>query len=101
MWPFNKKHKKESTQNSFTFIWYKQMKVGNKIIYTQPFRTTVTAVDYNEAKQKLTEFVCNKFSLVTVLENDYPKTDLSKYENKFNELYKLMDKMMDSFNKLI
>ena len=90
-WLFGKKQEKEDTRIEYTFIWYKKMKTGNKTFYTQPFRTKVKAKNFKEAKEKLTSCILGKMKLIIVSEDEYNKTDLSKFEKGFDDLYKQMD----------
>lgn len=83
----------------YSFIWYKEMKNGNKTFYTQPFRTRVKAKSFEEAKEKATRFALDKMKLIIVSENEYEKTDLSNFEKGFDEIHKIMDRMFKNFKK--
>ena len=92
----HKNNKKKNIDNEveYSFIWYKEMETRNgKKIFTQPFRTKVKAKNYDEAKEKVTQFALNKMKLVIVSEDKFNKTDLSKLEKKFDELYKQMNSL--------
>lgn len=93
------KRKKKDEGVEYSFIWYKEMKNGNKIFYTQPFRTKVKAKSFEEAKEKATRFALDKMKLIIVSENEYEKTDLSKFEKGFDEIHKIMDRMFENFKK--
>ncbi len=89
---------KKSEGKEYSFIWYKQMKVRDKVFYTQPFRTKVRAKNYKEAKEKATNFALGKMELVVVREKDFDKTKLSKLEKGFANMHKQMDELFKGFN---
>ena len=92
------KNKKSDDEIEFSFIWYKKLENGNKTYYTQPFRTKVKAKNYEEAKQKATDFALGKMQLVIVSEDSFDKTDLSKFEKFFDDTCKQMDELFKNFN---
>tara|TARA_S200002703_G_C3583170_1_gene179106 strand:- start:46 stop:381 length:336 start_codon:yes stop_codon:yes gene_type:complete len=98
---FNWKRKKKQNKDTdieYSFIWYKRMETRKgKTFFTQPFRTKVKAKNYDEAKEKVTQFALNKMKLVIVSEDKFDKTDLSKLEKGFDDLYKQMNSLFDKF----
>lgn len=98
MFNWLRKNKKDEGVE-YSFIWYKEMKSGNKTFYTQPFRTKVKAKSFEEAKEKATRFALDKMKLVIISENEYEKTDLSKLKKGFDEIHKIMDGMFKNFKK--
>lgn len=96
--PLFKKRKKlaeSENEQEYVFIWYKKMEVGNKTIFTQPFRTRVMAKSEEEAKNKVTNFALGKMKLVIVPEKDYRSTQLSNLSNLFEELNEKMKKIFN------
>ena len=97
MFNWLKKKKQEDEWIEYSFIWYKKLESGNKTFYTQPFRTKVRAKNFEEAKEKATKFALGKMKLVIVSEDGFDKTDLSKLEKRFADIYKQMDELFKSF----
>ena len=102
-WNWFKKKKKEENLIEYSFIWYKRMENGKNSFYTKPFRTKVKAKNYDEAKQKVVDFALRKMELVIVSEDKFGETDLSQFEDSFNDLKNQMDdfnnKIKKHFNK--
>ena len=97
-WFEKNKKEEESKGIEYSFIWYKRMKTKKgKTFFTQPFRTKVKAKNYDEAKEKVTNFALNKMQLVIVSEDRFDKTDLSKLEKGFDDLYKQMGSLFEKY----
>ena len=89
-WKRNKKQKKDA-DTEYSFIWYKKMETRKgETFFTQPFRTKVKANNYDEAKEKVTRFALNNMTLVVVSEDKFDKTDISKLQKGFDDIYKQM-----------
>jgi hypothetical protein len=99
MFNWLKKKKQEDEGIEYSFIWYKKLESGNKTFYTQPFRTKVKAKSFEEAKEKATKFALGKMKLVIVSEDGFDKTDLSKFEKGFDDIYKQMDELFKNFKR--
>lgn len=98
MFNWLKKKKSEEQGVVYSFVWYKKLESGNKTFYTQPFRTKVVANSFEEAKDKVTKFALGKHELVIVSENDFNKTDLSKFDAFFDNMRKQMDELFKTFH---
>jgi hypothetical protein len=93
--------KKDTTKGKeFSFIWYKKMKVGNTTYYTKTFRTKVTADNFEQAKEKVTNFALNKMTLVIVPEDKFNETDISKLENISKQCEEINNTAIDILNSI-
>jgi len=86
-------------EREYTFIWYKKMQTGDKIYYTQPFRTKVMAKSREEASKKVEDFALRKMTLVIREEKDYDSSDLNKINKQFDEVNKTMNDVFENMNK--
>lgn len=90
-------------EREFSFIWYKTMEAGNRLYYTQPFRTKVKAKSREEAAEKVKDFALRKMNLVIREEKDYNSSDINKINKQFDEINKSMNdvfgKMNDMFDR--
>lgn len=75
-------------QKEYVFIWYKKLVNGTVTHYTQPFRTSVKAATYFEARDKVADIALQRMTLVIVDEAEFKRTHLFKLRNSFNELNK-------------
>lgn len=80
-----------TTERPFSFIWFKEMRVGNRTVYTQPFRTTISARDEPEAREKLTTFAMAKMKLRIMSEEDFNNQDFQRLSKHFEVMMKQMD----------
>jgi hypothetical protein len=98
--------KKKTTTNSnndgiereYTFIWYKRMETKNKIHYTQPFRTKIVAKSHKEAKEKLSNFVLGKMTLVIIDGEKYETTDIHNINKHFDKAFQEMNTLFEELN---
>jgi BMFP domain-containing protein YqiC len=91
--------KSEDDLKEYTFIWYKQMEIGNKIQYTPPNRTKVKARNREEAVEKMKNFAMRKMTLVIREEKDYDSSDLGKINAEFEKLNNYMENIFSKFKK--
>lgn len=84
---FSFSKKKENNEREFVFVWYKKMFSGNDTYYTKPHRTKIKAIDYDEAKDKLTDFILNKMEIVIIDEEEFDDSDFIE----FSEIRKKFD----------
>lgn len=101
MFDFLKDKKEKLDEKTFHFIWYKKMTMKDKVHYTAPFRTSVSAKTKEEAEKKLTDFVERKMELCIVEEKDFKKQgEFSVFQEEFEKLSKLMEKTFSNLGKL-
>ena len=94
---FNLFNRNKGEEKEYTFIWYKTMETGGTTHYTKPFRTKVKAKSETEAREKLTKFVLGKMKLKMHLEQDYNKSDISRFQQIFDSFNDLMNKTFGKF----
>lgn len=98
MFGFLKRNKKDKNLKEFSFIWYKRLESKGSTYYTKPFRTKVKAKNYEEAKDKLTNFVLGKMELIIYPEGDFDKSDLNEFNSEFDKIKEHMDNLFKKHN---
>jgi hypothetical protein len=84
-------------EKEYSFIWYREMKVGGTTNYTVPCRTKVKAKNFTDAKIKCVNFAIGKMKLIVVEESNYNKTNLASFEKSFESLNKQMNDLFSKF----
>lgn len=79
------------TEKEFSFIWYKEMKIGNKTIFTAPFRTVVKAKTAKEGVRKILEFATKRMTVKVIEESALDKDKFQKMQKHFDEISEFME----------
>ena len=90
--------KKENSEKEFVFIWYKKMFSGNETYYTKPYRTKIKAINYDEARDKLMDFILNKMEIVVIDEDEFGDSDkLTETRKKFDDAENSLKNTFDNW----